>query len=201
MKLISSIFVIILASFAFAAEPETCKAGSTEAACNESHTENDAHGHDSKNAKKGEQHGPTGHSDAHDSHGGHGKNKDWSHKRAEQVAAVLVQPKADTTKSNRPAAVKLTSPAFLSKVAGTSVKLTWTKSDLAKTYHLQVSKDAGFNNRSMYVVNENKLADTSFEVTNLEPNTKYFWRVAAFNEDLMTQFTKSAFTFSEFTTK
>lgn len=196
MKLISSFFVIILASFAFAAEPDMCPSGSTEANCNQSHTENDPHGHDAKNDKKGEQHGPTGHSDAHGSHG-----KDWSHKRAEQVAAVLVQPKSDLTKADRPAVVKLTSPAFLAKVDGSSVKLTWTKSDLAKTYHLQVSKDAGFNNRSMYVVNENKLTDTSFEVTGLEPNTKYFWRVAAFNGDMMSQYTKSNFTFSEFTTK
>ena len=130
-----------------------------------------------------------------------GKNKDWTHKRLEQVADVLPQPVEDKSKADKPSVVKLTSPQFLSTINGTDVKLEWTKSENAKVYHIQVSKDAGFNNRSMYVANNNAVADTSFEVKNLEANTKYFWRVAASNNDMKEGYTKSNFTSSAFKTK
>jgi Fibronectin type III domain len=138
---------------------------------------------------------------ATDAHAKKGKNKDWTHTRLEQVAEVLPQPIQDKSKTDKPEVVKLTSPKFLSKIDGATVKLEWTKSENAKVYHIQVSKDAGFNNRSMYVVNNNAVADTSFEVKDLEPNTKYFWRVAAFNNDMKESYTKSNFTSSSFTTK
>jgi len=138
---------------------------------------------------------------AADSHAKKSKNKDWTHKRLEQVAAVLPQPVDDKSKADKPSMVKLTSPKFLSTVTGTDVKLEWAKSDNAKVYHIQVSKDAGFNNRSMYVANNNAVVETSFEVKNLEPNTKYFWRVAAYNGEMKDGFTKSNFTSSAFTTK
>ena len=130
-----------------------------------------------------------------------GKNKDWTHKRLEQVAEVMVQPVKDKSKADQPEIVKLTSPKFLSHVDATAVKLEWTKSDNAQVYHIQVSKDAGFNNSSMYVANNNAVTETSFEVKNLEPNTKYFWRVAAYNGDMKPGYTKSNFTSSAFTTK
>lgn len=139
-----------------------------------------------------------------DDHGhgkSHGKNKDWTHKRLEQVEAVLPQPTQDKSKKETPDMVTLSSPKFLTTINGTEAKLEWTKSDNAKVYHLQVSKDAGFNNRSMYVVNENALTGTSFEVKNLEPKTKYFWRVAAVNSDMKDSFTKSGFSSSAFSTK
>ncbi len=138
---------------------------------------------------------------ATDTHAKTGKNKDWTPKRLEQVKAVLPQPVADASKTDKPSVVKLTSPKFLSKIDGTDVKLEWTKSENAKVYHIQVSKDAGFNNSSMYVANNNAVIVTAFEVKNLEPNTKYFWRVAAFNGDMKDGFTKSNFTSSAFTTK
>lgn len=130
-----------------------------------------------------------------------GKNKDWTHKRLEQVAEVMVQPVKDKSKADTPEIVKLTSPQFLSHIDGTNVKLEWTKSNNAQVYHIQVSKDAGFNNRQMYVVNNNAVKDTFFEVKNLEPNTKYFWRVAAYNGDMKPGYTKSLFTSSAFITK
>lgn len=131
----------------------------------------------------------------------HPNGKDWTHTRLEQVAAVLPQPTANKSKMDRPSKVTLESPKFLTVFSGSEAKLEWTKSDNAKVYHLQVSKDAGFNNRSMYVVNENALTDTTFEVKNLEPDTKYFWRVAAFNNELKEGYTKSNFTSSAFSTK
>lgn len=129
------------------------------------------------------------------------KSKDWTHKRLEQVASVLPQPTADNTQADRPAKVSLLSPKFLLQTSESEIKLEWTKSTKAKNYHLQISKDAGFNNRSMYVVNEKMLTDTNFIVKNLEPNTKYFWRVAAYNGDLKLGDVKSNFTSSVFSTK
>jgi phosphodiesterase/alkaline phosphatase D-like protein len=127
--------------------------------------------------------------------------RDWTHTRLEQVAAVLPQPVANKAQIATPAKVSLETPKFLASIAGTEVKLEWTKSENAKAYHLQVSKDAGFNNSSMYIVNEKNLSDTSFEIKNLEPDTKYFWRVAAFNNELKAGYTKSNFTSSAFSTK
>lgn len=129
------------------------------------------------------------------------QGKDWTHKRLEQVAAVLPQPVANNALATKPHAVKLIAPLFLAKISGTDAKLEWDKSDSATAYHLQVSKDAGFNNRSMYVVNEQNLTETSFEIKNLEPNTKYFWRVAVSNKNMKSGYTKSNFTSSSFTTK
>ena len=138
----------------------------------------------------------------HDAHAkGDGKNPDWSHTRHKQVGAIFPEKQTDQTKSVIPAKVKLTSPKFLEKVSGETVKLEWTASEGAKTYHVQVSRDAGFNNRSMYVAEDKMVSGTSFEVKGLEAGVKYFWRVAAQNSDQEVMQTKSLFTFSEFEVK
>lgn len=147
----------------------------------------------------------------HDAHGtaeahpgkkpGFGANYDWSHKRHEQVTAIF-PPKKRTDGANVvPAKVKLASPKFLQTVSGDTVKLEWNASEGAQWYHIQVSKDAGFNNRSMYVVEDKKLAATTLEVKGLEAGTKYFWRVAAVNGNQESMYTKSPFVFSEFEVK
>lgn len=190
MKILTLILTLSLASFSFAKEenhdadehtPRSAETVSPACAVDKDPTKCEIH--------------------AGGGHKVHGKNKDWTHERLEQVAKVLPQPVQDKTKSERPEAVTLTSPKFLTTVSGTDVKLEWSKSNNAKVYHLQVSKDAGFNNRSMYVLNNNSISETSFDVKNLEPNTKYFWRVAAVNSDMKDSFTKSNFTSSVFTTK
>ena len=127
--------------------------------------------------------------------------KDWTHKRLEQVAAILPEPQKNSAQSARPAAVKLISPKFLSSVSGATVKLEWADSSGAKAYHIQVSKDAGFNNRSMSVTDEKWVKGNSFEVSNLEAGHKYFWRVAAVNNENDSMFTKSLFVSSAFETK
>lgn len=137
----------------------------------------------------------------HEKKAGYGANYDWSHKRQEQVAAIFPEKQADASKKVVPAKVKLESPKFLAKVSGEAVKLEWAASEGAKTYHVQVSKDAGFNNRSMYVAEDKFVTGTSFEVKGLEAGVKYFWRVAAVNGDQESYFTKSAFAFSEFEVK
>ena len=52
---------------------------------------------------------------AHAGAAAHGakSSKDWTHKRLEQVAAILPQPVADKSKAIKPETVKLVSPQFL----------------------------------------------------------------------------------------
>lgn len=132
---------------------------------------------------------------------GYGANYDWSHLRHQQVTAIFPTKEKQPGTDVVPAKVKLTSPKFLAAVAGDTVTLEWTASEGATNYHVQVSKDAGFNNRSMYVVEDKKLAATTLEVKGLEAGVKYFWRVAAVNGAQESTYTKSAFTFSEFEAK
>ena len=117
--------------------------------------------------------------------------KDWTHKRQEQVAHVFPEHEMNKAAVMRPEKVQLTSPAFLAKIAGTTVKLEWTAAGRAQSYHIQVSKDAGFNNRSMYVAEDKFVSGTTLEVGNLEPGIKYFWRVAAYNKNQESSYTKS----------
>lgn len=126
--------------------------------------------------------------------------KDWSHKRHEQVTNIYPEIEKNKAAIMRPEKVKLVSPAFLTKVSGPSVKLEWTAASGAQNYHVQVSKDAGFNNRSMYVAEDKFVNATSFEVGNLEPGVKYFWRVASYNKNQESTYTKSLFVSSAFET-
>ncbi len=130
----------------------------------------------------------------------HQAEKDWSHKRQAQVSAIFPDKQSQVGAHIRPEKVKFRSPKFLAKVDSTQVTLEWLKAEGAENYHLQVSKDAGFNNRSMYIVDEKSLKTTQYELKQLEPGVKYFWRVAAVNPQQESQFTKSTFTFSAFET-
>jgi hypothetical protein len=139
----------------------------------------------------------------HDSHSGkgHGSNYDWSHKRHEQISAIFPEKKQRDGANATPKKVSLVAPKFLSKVSADAVTLEWKASEGAKAYHVQVSKDAGFNNRSMYVAEEKNLTDTKFEVKGLEAGVKYFWRVSALNDEQESMYTKSPFASSSFETK
>lgn len=128
------------------------------------------------------------------------EGKDWSHKRQEQVAQIFPGQDKNAAAVVLPEKVQLTSPAFLAKVNGSSVKLEWTAAGGAQNYHVQVSKDAGFNNRSMYVAEDKFVTGTSFEVAKLEPGVKYFWRVAAQNKNQESSYSKSMFVSSAFET-
>lgn len=167
---------------------DTVACSTTEAGkdcASEGHAAESAHGNDHAQGKKP----------------GYGANYDWSHKRHEQVSAIFPEKKPDKTKAIPPTKVKLTSPKFLEKVSGETIKFEWSESEGAKNYHIQVSKDAGFNNRSMYVAEDKFVTGTSFEVKGLEAGVKYFWRVAATNGEQASMYTKSPFTFSEFEVK
>lgn len=126
--------------------------------------------------------------------------KDWSHKRQEQVAQIYPEHEVNKAAVIQPEKVQLVAPTFLAKVNSQSVKLEWTSAGGAQHYHIQVSKDAGFNNRSMYVAEDKFVSGTSFEVKQLEPGEKYFWRVAAHNKNQDAMYTKSLFVSSVFET-
>lgn len=123
---------------------------------------------------------------------------DWSYKRHKQVAQVYPGHPVQKDPVTRPEKVQLLNPAFLAKVTGPAVKLEWNPAGRAQHYHVQVSKDAGFNNQSMYVADDKWVSGTTFEVTNLEPGVKYFWRVAAQNKDQEAMYSKSLFVNSAF---
>lgn len=129
-----------------------------------------------------------------------GHSKDWSHKRQEQVAQIYPELEKNRSAVIKPEKVQLVAPGFLAKVSGQNVKLEWTAGSGAQHYHVQVSKDAGFNNRSMYVAEDKFVTATSFEVSQLEPGVKYFWRVAAHNKNQDAMYTKSLFVSSVFET-
>lgn len=132
---------------------------------------------------------------------GYGANYDWSPKRHEQISAIFPTKQPLKGANMVPGKVKLASPQFLSAVSGDTVKLEWNASEGATNYHVQVSKDAGFNNRSMYIFEDKKIIATTVEVKGLEAGVKYFWRVAAVNNDRESMYTKSLFTFSQFEAK
>ncbi len=60
-----------------------------------------------------------------------------------------------------------------------SEKLKWRKADESKSYTLQVSKEGGFANM---IFDGNVGADTFKLISNLQPETDYYWHVSSINE-------------------
>lgn len=196
MKLFNTFCVLFLALTLKAQANETAHeaAGMPPATCTAESDKNCSEAHSSAN-----------HSEAKAEHSsGHGQKlaeKDWTHKRLQQVASILPEKTKTEGLDALPEKVKLVAPKFLSKVSAGAVKLEWTEVKGVKNYHVQISKDAGFNNRSMYVAEDKWVKGTSFEVKDLEPGVKYFWRVASVNPEQESQFTKSLFVSSAFETE
>lgn len=161
------------------------------ATCTAENSANCAAGH----AATSEDH--SAHAAAAGAHGPAAAAKDWSHKRQQQVSAIFPGQKVNKALSTRPEKVK----TLNTQVNGANAKLEWSEVAGATNYHVQVSKDAGFNNRSMYVTEDKWVKGNSFEVSNLEPGQKYFWRVAAVNSNNDPMYTKSLFNFSSFIVK
>jgi hypothetical protein len=78
-----------------------------------------------------------------------------------------------------PQTIVLASPAsgVVDQIQG--VNLSWKSSDLAASYHLQVTPDSSF--QSGYVINDASLSDTVKSVTGLTGQQKYYWRVRGVN--------------------
>jgi len=65
--------------------------------------------------------------------------------------------------------------------------LKWNTSKESASYNLQVSNKPNFSN---LIVDKTNLKDTTFNLTNLEHNTTYYWRVSATNEAGSSQFSE-----------
>ncbi len=97
---------------------------------------------------------------------------------------VTVLPAAMTTGINLVANLRLPSaPVPVSPLNGesgvsTSPTLSWNPAVDAISYHVQFSQDSLFNTR---IVDTTGISTTSFSVTGLTLNTKYFWRVRGQN--------------------
>lgn len=118
-------------------------------------------------------------------------------KLGERMNSLFPEKQKNPDLSERPTTVKLTSPKFLSKISGNSVKLEWTLVSGATDYHLQVATDPNFK---WLVANEFWVKTNSFDVTQLEGAKKYYWRVASIKNTNDAMFTKSLFVSSVFET-
>jgi hypothetical protein len=106
-------------------------------------------------------------------------------------------PKADLSKSARPAKPELVEPAYRAEVTSDSTTLKWNAVATADAYHLQLATDPVFK---WLVVNEELYKGTSFEVKGLEKGKHYFWRVAAMKTDNAPTFMTGWFSLSTFET-
>jgi parallel beta-helix repeat protein len=71
---------------------------------------------------------------------------------------------------------ELGSPSDASTATSTEVELSWAAVDGATEYRVQVSSSASFDQP---VVNSCDITSESYQATNLDPYTTYFWRVLA----------------------
>ncbi len=170
----------VLATFVFfLALGLTVRAVASEpAACTAEKTENckaDEKAHEGKHSEK-------------ENHGKHLTKK---------MNSLYPEKQKNPALSARPQKVKLTSPKFLATAAIPSVKLEWAESEGATSYHVQVATDPNFK---WLVANENFVKTNSYQVSNLQPGQKYFWRVASVKDENDSSFTKSLFVSSIFTT-
>ena len=83
-----------------------------------------------------------------------------------------------TTIVSLPGEVALLSPLNNSTDQKTSLILNWSSASDAISYILQVSERSDFGS---FIVNEKNIITTSKEISGLQPNTTYFWRVNAEN--------------------
>lgn len=82
-------------------------------------------------------------------------------------------------------APNLIQPQNLASNISLTPTLKWNKIDIATNYLLQVSRNSSF---SILIVNELNIIDTTYSITNsLNPNSQYYWRVAAFHQSVLSQ--------------
>lgn len=82
------------------------------------------------------------------------------------------------TQFNLPAQVTLSSPADNSLNLPINPQLSWNTANFADSYKLQVATDASFTN---IVVNQTGLTGTSYNLSGLNYNQTYYWRVRGTN--------------------
>ncbi len=77
----------------------------------------------------------------------------------------------------------LLDPANNTKDVPVTITLKWKKSDNANRYLLQVAKDVDFSEIEFNYSDADNLTDTTLEITGLEYNQSYYWRVASANDN------------------
>jgi len=84
-----------------------------------------------------------------------------------------------TSFTNTPNQIQLISPENDINIFSTSITFGWSPDPVAKSYRLQLSTSPTFNS---FVSNVGGLTGTTRTLSNLSPNTLYYWRVIASNE-------------------
>ena len=79
-----------------------------------------------------------------------------------------------------PSAPALSYPADGDDITPTTVSFEWESAEAAQSYHLQVAKDAEFQEM---VTDAADITSTTYDVEDLSHESNYFWRVRAVNED------------------
>jgi hypothetical protein len=86
----------------------------------------------------------------------------------------------------------LKAPKDLSTVSyALPVTFEWTQGGLFQSFHVQVAKDAEFNN---LVVDEQNITGFKYVMETVEPMTTYFWRVCTNNYESVSDWATASFT-------
>lgn len=110
---------------------------------------------------------------------------------------LFEQKPADTSVTTAPEAIKVIEPSWFAKLPSTSTVLKWTASPTATHYQLQVATDPNFK---WLVTNETVVKDTQFNLSNLEKQTQYYWRVFPVKGDNEASYLKGKYAKSMFMT-
>lgn len=79
----------------------------------------------------------------------------------------------------------LLSPENNARDQAVDITLIWDSVEDAETYNLQISKSAAFTNLEL---DETDITSTQFAVSGLENTARYYWRVKAFNDVNLSEF-------------
>lgn len=95
----------------------------------------------------------------------------------------------------QPGEIALEVPANNSSDQSLSPLLQWSQSENAENYHIQISKDEGFNE---LVLDSSDVNIAELQLNNLESGTTFYWRVRATNDYLDSEWTNTwSFTTSD----
>ncbi|MBC7371191.1 MAG: fibronectin type III domain-containing protein [Bdellovibrionaceae bacterium] len=99
--------------------------------------------------------------------------------------------------STPPGKPELETPTYFQKLSDNKVTLKWKAAENAVVYHVQIATDPNYK----WLVKEEQLfSGNSLEVSGLEANKHYFWRVAGVKPDNKKGDIKGAYAASMFET-
>jgi hypothetical protein len=82
------------------------------------------------------------------------------------------------TRIDAPVIPILSTPQNAANQSPQKIIFRWKKDTIASSYRLQLSTQSPFTTK---IVDDSTLIDTMYQLTNLQENTQYFWRVSAKN--------------------